>query len=294
MKRIFSFTFSILLFLQSTFGCTLLPNYISKFDKTEYVFIGEVIGYTDPIEFEGKYQISVGNDNPYKLAYKQASGLIVRVKATINLPKRPKTHFEVFPFDLDAGCGTLGIQKFALKNRFPLNSEILVVVNEATIFPHVLENGNFRLEQEFARSNVIALNADKKNRQLTNVSSIFEYSQLNEDFDIGKNYYLFDFEARKDLLRLQLSKTQMEKVAVINRLLENPTRAIDYLELLKTNVKDRQEVLSNYEKRLRFENAFYLKLYKKEIYSEEDIQKRMNDVRKKLQSNNKTRKSKSK
>lgn len=292
MKQIIFFTFFILLFLQSTFGCSLVPNYISKFNKTEYIFIGEVIGYTEPNEFKRKYRISVENGNPYRLALKQASGLIVKVKESVNLPRTPKTHFEVFPFDLDGSCATLGVQKFELKKRFPLNSEILVAVNEATIFPHILENGNFRLEQKFARANIIALNADKKNRQLTNVNSIFEYSQLNEDFDTADNHYLFDFEARKDLFRLQLSKTQIEKEEIINRLLQNPTQAIDYFELLKTNIKNQQEILQLYEKRLRFENVFFLELVKEEIYSEEDIQKRLNDAKKKLQNNKPKSKSK--
>jgi hypothetical protein len=293
MKRIFFFIFFTLFFLQSIFGCSIKQSLISKFDKTEYVFIGEVIGYTEPIEFQYKNKAFFENKDWYKEDYKYASGLIVKVKESVYLPKTPKTYFEVFPLKIDSACFTLGISKSELKKKFPINLEISVVIGEATSFPHVLENGNFRLEYKFASSNVIASNVDKNNKHLTSASSIFEYSQLDKDFNV-LNTFPFDFEVRKDLLRLQLSKTQSEKDIIINRLLQNPTLAIDYLELLKTNIENQSEVLRLYEKRLRFENDFYLKFAKKQRYSEEDIQKFLNDAKIKMQSSSGKRKSKSK
>ncbi len=290
MKQIIFFTFSILFLCHSTSGCSFVPKYFSKFDKTEYIFIGEVVGYTEPVEFKFKNSAFFENKDWFKGDYKQSSGLIVKVKESVYLPKTAKTYFEVFPLWYDSGCTTLGTSQSELKKRFPVNLEILVVAKEASIFSYVLENGNFRLVRGFADSHIVALNVDKNKKQLTDASSIFEYSQLNKNFDFIKNYYLFDFEARKDLLRLQLSKTPKEKEIIVSRLLQNPTRSIDFLELLRLNVKNQPEILSLYEKRLRLENEFYLKLFKKEVYSEEDIQKYLNDAQKKLKSNKITRK----
>ena len=275
MKQSLLLTFLFFFCFYTTFGCSLVPNYISKFDKTEYIFIGEVIGYTNPIKFNRKFK----TDEKTPRYYKQTTGLMVKVKEFVNLPKIPKTHFEVFPFELGGACETLGVELRELKKDYPINSEILVVVNEATIFPHILENGNFRLEERFARSNLIALNKDKNNKTLTDTTSILEFNNFETSVDFEDKHYLFDFEARKELKRLQDSKTQKEKETVINQLIQNPTFSIDFIELLRTNIKDTNEVLSLYEKRLRFQNEFYFKLYKKNIFSDDDIMKYLDEAK---------------
>lgn len=279
MKRLFLSIITIPILAYSALSCSLKANYLSEFNKTEYVFIGKVIGYTDqPLEFKRNIPEEY-NKGVYKYAY----GLIVKVKESVNLPKTPKSHFEVFPFDLDSACNSLGVKASKLQQDFPLNSEILVVVEQATLFPHILENGNFRLEKKFARSNVIALNKDKDNKPLTNATSILEYIEPKIVSDFEDKYFLFDFEARKDLKRLQESNTKKEKDEAINILIKNPTRSINFFELLRLNLKSKQEILELFEKRLRFENEYFSKIYGKPYYSEEKIQDYLNRIKKELE-----------
>lgn len=262
MKQLL-FLFSIFLFsFYSILGCSLKPHYLSQFDKSEYIFIGEVVGYTNLLKSNNK------------LSNLKTYGLIVKVKEAVNLPKTPKTHFEVLPFHLGTACQTVGVKLTELKKNYPIKSEILVVLKESSIFPHALNDGNFRLEYDFANFYLIEVSKVKNYSALTDSSltsnlNIDDIKTLEEYED---KYSHFDFEARKDLKKLAESKTQTEKEEIINKLLKNPTSSIDFIELLKLNSKPNQEILKHYEDRLRLKKDLLLKIDNREIYSEEDIQ----------------------
>lgn len=270
MKQIIFLILICLFSFYSVLSCSLKPHYLSVFDKTEYIFIGEVVGYTNLLKSKNR------------ISNLKTHGLIVKVKEAVNLPKTPKTHFEVLPLQLGGACETLGISLNQLEEDYPINSEILVTIREATVFPHILNDGNFRLEYKWARFNVININKDKNNSSLTNANSIISFDNIKTYDDYEDKYFLFDFESRKELKRLSEVKTQSEMEQVINNLLKNPTDSINFLELLKLNIKSTEQVLKLYEARLRFENEFWLKIDNKESYSEEEIQNQIKEAKKKL------------
>lgn len=212
------------LFIDFSLGCSLAGKLFSDFDEKEYIFIGEVVGSTEPAEsakIRGK-----------------AYGLIVKVRESVHLPKTPKTHFEVFPIQLWADCSFGGTNIEELKNTFPVNSEIRVIAKEAEILPSNLSGGNIRLEDRPGELGSLALNYEKEKTRMTSASSVFDYQsfqfRFNEDSDT--KYLLPSFEIRKDLLRLKRSKTQNERNSILERLENFPNCCgdVDFYTIFNT------------------------------------------------------------
>lgn len=241
MKKILlTISFALVFFAQAGFACTLAIKPLSGFDKTEYIFIGEVTGYTaEPVKSE-------------KLRG-EAHGLIVKVKESVYLPKTPKTHFEIFPFQLWSDCSDAGASLRELKKSFPLNSEIRVIAKEAERLPRALPDGNIRLEDRADELGSIALNYDENKNRLSFAGSVFDYKSFK--YDINENsaakYRLPDFEARKDLLRLANSKTRAEKSSILARLLYFPVGGrLDIYAIFKEHSESKDAYEHLYCKRL--------------------------------------------
>jgi hypothetical protein len=211
MKILFSSFCLVLIFLvNSSFGCTLAGKSLFDFDPTEYIFIGEVVGFTQPVESA-------------KL-HGKAHGVIVKMKESVYLPEIPKTHFEVFPIQLRADCSEDGTPLEDLKKKFTIGSEVRVIAKEAEILPKNLPDGNIRLEDRPAELGSIEINIDEKGKRMTSVDSVFDYKSFKYDMDEDSDskYLLPNFEIRKDLLRLKKSKTQKERTEILERLLDAP------------------------------------------------------------------------
>lgn len=258
MKNLFS---SIILvstfFVYTSAGCSLAGKSLSKFDKTEYIFIGKVVGYTEALRLPGSRM--------------QTVGLIVEVTERINLPKTPEAHFEVFPYNLGADCSILGTDKNELEEEFPDGAEVRVIAKEAKLLPSVLTDGDIRLEVRPEEPSGIARNFYENGERMTSANSIFNYetfraptpADYTEDFMpfLDAKVFLPDFELRKDLLRLEKSKTQPEKSQILQRLLYLPIQsAASVPELLKRYAANKNE----------FDDLYYKRLFEIEGLSDED------------------------
>lgn len=231
MKYLFLIVFCVTsLFVQTAFSCTLAGEAISAFDDSEYIFIGEIIGYTKAVESS-------------ELRSK-AFGLMVKPKENIYLPKNPKSYFEVFPVSLWADCSLGGTQLEKLKLDFPLNSEVRVIAKEAKILPNNLPDNNIRLEELPGELGSVVLNYENEKRMTSN-ESVFDYKTFTHDIDedSDSNYLLPNFEIRKDLLRLKNSRTQKEKTDILNRLLDLPVccNDLDVYKLFKKYTSSENE-----------------------------------------------------
>jgi hypothetical protein len=206
-KLVFSIFLAVIFFSQIIFGCSLAGKSIDKFDETEYIFIGQVAGYTAPLKSS-------------KLT-SEAYGLIVKVKEIVYLPKTPETHFEIFPIQLWADCSEGGTTLEKLKKDFPVEAEIRVIAKKAAYFPASLPNGVIRLEDRPGETSSLSLNYDKTDSRLTSADSLFDYKAF--DYRSGKDsiakYFLPNFEVRKDLLRLTKAKNHQEVRALLDKLL---------------------------------------------------------------------------
>lgn len=233
-NAVLTILFVLIFSAQAAFACTLAGKTVSEFDNTEYVFTGEVVGYTSAIE-SAKLQ-------------ETASGLVVKIKESVYLPKTPQKYFEIFPIMLWADCSIGGTSAEKLKKDFPVQAEIRIIAKEAKILAG-LSDGNIRLEDRPDERGSIVLNSDPA----AFVNSVFDYKSYKYDIDEGStSYYLLpEFEARKDLLRLKNSKTQAEKNEILARFLYFPIGySVDIYELFKKYSENKNAYDHLYCKRL--------------------------------------------
>lgn len=264
-KLVFIILFSLIFVAQFVDGCTLKSKPFTDFDSSEYIFIGEVIGYSETLNFNRKQNHTDTQPN-YEIKFSQANGLKVKVKEFVNLPKTPMTHFEVFPFHVGSNCETLGLTKSEIEESYPLNSEILVIANEANIFPHQLPDGNFRLEEVKPR-NIVVSNIGKNNRKRFSIDGFFDYQKNNQPKGFRSDDYIVSrFELRKDLLRLKKSEELTARREILNRLLYyyKSYNFFDFYEIARKYLTDAKEVDELYKRHLRFSD-FSEKVIQKEI-----------------------------
>lgn len=263
MKQVlFTILFSSIFFSSMAYGCSLIGQPVKDFDSSEYIFIGEVIGYTDAIEFhKNENRGFIESNTPKDWYLKWTNGLVVKVKDSVNLPKSPKTHFEVFPFDLGGACETLGVDKWKLQKRFPINSEILVIASEPTSFDHILPNGNFRLEERHL-NNLIALNPYENNQKLVLDNTEFDYIKT-KNFE---NYFAAKFESRIDLLRLKNASNEKARREILERLSHfyRGYSIVDLYALSRKYLSNVDEAEELFRKSLRLNN-FSEKIIQEEI-----------------------------
>ena len=163
MKKLFFLILPVtLLFLaQTIFACTMGKG-PSAYNDAEYVFFGEIVGFTAPVESD-------------KLEG-EAVGLIVKVKESVYLPKEPKTYFEIFPIELRSDCSERGASLEELKGRFPFGAEIRVISREASLLPTNESGERIRLENrpdDFGSS--LALNGNGRGDRMSTADSVFDY-----------------------------------------------------------------------------------------------------------------------
>lgn len=246
----FSIFLTVLFSVQLVFACTLSTKPLGKFDETEYVFIGEVMAYTEPVETK-KFQGA-------------AYGLIIKVKENVYLPKMPKAYFEVFPIQLWSDCSKSGTAIEKLKEEFPVKSEVRVIAKEAEILQNNPANENIRLEDRPGENSSIVVNFDEKNLRLTTAESYFDYkSYKHDDEDSVSKYLLPNFEIRKDLLRLSRAKNHQEVTAILDKLIfAAPISDLSFSSLLKNHALDEAEYDRYYEAELKMNSPETYEQYK--------------------------------
>ena len=244
MKRpFFTICFALIFLCRSIFGCTLGIKPLRDFDSNEYIFIGEVVGYTDSLE------------SPEIVG--KANGLIIKLKESVHIPQTPKTHFEVFPYGLLADCSTLGYSKEELQKDFPINSEVRVIAKETEILPK-LSDGNIRLEERPGELGSVSLNTEQDKKVMSSKNRVFNYKSFKYIVNeySGEISLLPDFEIRKDLFRLKNSKTHRERTEILNRLLKIPPHSflhLDFYSIFKTYTRSEIEFKRFNETRMRME-----------------------------------------
>lgn len=207
MKQLFTAFFLLLLSFYSVYSCTLAGKSLEDFDIEEYIFIGEVINYTNPVKSR-------------KLT-SQAYGLVVKTKESVNLPKIAKNFYEVFPIQLFADCSESGMNLEELKKLFPLKMEVRVIAKEAKILTQ-LTDGNIRLENRPGELGSISIHTEEDKKSISSKDKLFDYKSFKYLTDEYRGIYsrLPDYEVRKDLYRLKNSKSQAEIKSILQNFLD--------------------------------------------------------------------------
>lgn len=220
----------------TTFGCSLGISPISDFDTAHYIFIGEIVEVMENVKYE-----SQGIQD-------EAVGFKVKVSENIYAPKQA-TYFEVFPLRLTPSCGLMSDAE-KLREQFPVGSQVRVIAKESTVFKNQLvENSSIRLETSIYNRGSFSKNDLSENLR-TSAKSIYDYSSFAqkerttpaEDVLFESNYYLPEFELRKDLLRLKESKSEDERTKILERLVFYPhVYRLAFPKIARTYIKNQEK-----------------------------------------------------
>ena len=199
-------------------GCSLVIQPVTKFDPSEYVFAGEVVGYVGPQQ--SKHVVG------------DAWGLLISLGGSVHLPKTPAGYFEVFPYGLGADCSTLGTPRDELAERYPVGSKVKVIARESKL--DVPGDGNLRLVDSAGGSGFIMKVGEGEAG--VSMESAYDYRRHSKDNDATPL-----FELRKDLLRLRDAQTEEDKLAVLKRLMYFPPRSLfNYSQVVETHLADKE------------------------------------------------------
>jgi len=209
-------TVAFLFFTNVAFGCSLYVRPASDFDTAQYIFVGEIVEVLDNVDYD-----SQGIKD-------KAIGFKVKVSENIYSPKQA-TYFEVFPLRLTPSCGLMSDKK-KLRELFSVGSQVRVVAKEATVFKNQsVENSTIRLETSIYNRGSFSRNDLSENLRAS-AKTFYDYNNFvqkqrttaAEDALVESNYYLPEFELRKDLLRLKDSKSEIERTKILERLVFYP------------------------------------------------------------------------
>ena len=241
MKYLFP-TIAFLLFTNSILGCKLGIQRTSDFDTTHYIFIGEVVEVIESVKYESQ---GIKTD---------AVGLKIKVSENVYSPK-PASFFEVFPLHLTPSCGLRSDIK-EIREHYPIGSQVRVVAKEATVFKYQpAESSTIRLETSIYNSGSIARNDLNESLQ-TSAKIFYDYkgfverqrTTAVEDALFDSNYYLPEFELRKDLFRLKETKSEDERTKILERLVFYPhVSRMSFPKIARTYLKN-QDKLGTLEK----------------------------------------------
>lgn len=214
MTKYVFLTIIFLLFTNVVFGCKMKPTLATNFDSDHYIFIGEVVEVVGPVKFDSQGE------------KRDAVGLKIKVSENVYLPKSA-TYYEVFPLRLTASCGLMSDTK-EIRERYPIGSYVRVVAKESTALKDQSENSAIRLETSVYNQGSIARNDLNEDLQ-TSAKAVYDYKSFverqrttAEDSLYDSNYYLPEFELRKDLLRLKEAKSEDERIEILERLVFYP------------------------------------------------------------------------
>jgi hypothetical protein len=190
-------------------ACTLAGKSLTEFDKTEFIFIGEVVGYSD----SGSLKATGG-------ASLNASGLLIKIKEKIFLPTQ-SDDFDVLDLKLMSDCSIEGETPSETRSEYPIGTEVRVIAKAPTLTQGASTWP--RLEVRPDEPGQLVANGDGKTKKLTDATSVFDYKQYKFDIESSAAYYLLpNFELRKDLLRLEETHSQAGRDAILARLSFSP------------------------------------------------------------------------
>jgi hypothetical protein len=198
------------------------PEPMSSPWLNSYIFVGEVIGYTEPTSSD-KFQGT-------------ARGIKVKPVEVINLPKPTVDYYEIFKYGVWPDCSPS-----PSRIVYPIGTKLRIVASESTLLPKQSDEKRIRLESKiFDR-----LSIDTVNGLSTSEHSAFDYKNWRsmrdealKSEDGGSNYAMWsDFlfvEIQKDLKRVFSAKDKKERLRILERLVFAPD--IDFVKVVDPKV----------------------------------------------------------
>lgn len=233
MKKIFSILFVILFFDTIIFACSMVRMAqppIASFNHKSYIFVGEVVGYTEI----AKSRNEKGERIEEHKFYGEGKGLKIKPLEIINLPNDSKDYFELFKFGVTSWCAP------AIDDAdLPVGTKLRIIANEATLLPNRSSENRIRLESQiFDTLSVIK----DKNEFVTSADSVFDYktwkslqakAQQSNETKIAFSDFMY-VEIVKDLIRLEKAEKEKQREKILDRLLYAP--GIDYPAIVNPTI----------------------------------------------------------
>lgn len=275
MKKVFSVLIFVLFFSSIIFACKIVrmePQPVAAFDHRSYIFVGEVIGYTETIKSGNETDRPRAQD--YKF-YGEGRGLKIKPLEVVNLPNESKDYFELFIFGVTPWCAPKLTDAV-----YPVGTKLRIISTEATLLPNRSAENKIRLENRIFDPLSAVRDTDL---YVTTAASIFDYKTwktllpeiLKSKIAEVSSFKDFMFvEIVKDLQRLEKAKSKKERKEILERLLYAPN--IDFPKIVNPTVGNLYVSggvyarLPNYEKQKPRDFAGY---EKKLIKKREEIEK---------------------
>jgi hypothetical protein len=238
-------------------GCAVItvPS-LAEFDKSEFIFIGQVIGLSEPMRSE-KF-------------HGDAWGVKVKVKESLNLPKTTASYFVVFLFDLGSDCKDEGQSREKLLTYFPVGTEVRVIAKESTHFPSKMPDNNIRLQILPDNLGSIARNFSDSRKQASSTSTVYDYRSyvyrspcgISDDSrpEYESNQSLPEWEFRKELFRLSKSKSEVEKFEILKRMVYFPSSDDDYFNVVLSAIRNKAAAKTLIQDRSAWSQEFLSRL----------------------------------
>lgn len=201
-------------------ACSIGYAPIGGFDPDTHTFIGKVIGFKSEV-----------------LSPKQRwpmAGLEIEVLQSVDA-SRNGDKIVVAPSFLLADCGMGGSDLSKLMEDFPLNSSVKVIgrpLKTTASFPSVI----LVLEAGYSIYTMISINPPAGSLFHSTIDLEFGYDRVSDtDVKGDRNKFEFiSFEIRKDLFRLDKSRSLTERKRTLNRLRLAPKHARLNFELVES------------------------------------------------------------
>jgi hypothetical protein len=187
----------------SALACTIATEPYSSFDPAEYVFYGEVTGYTSSQRHcaEGSLRVC-----------ETSWGLVLRILEPIHLPSRDVREVELYSFGLESDCSRIVVSESEARQT-PIGALMAVVAKELEESQPRPGRDRIALEN-WVGSVAFRMPAESRLSELARAR--FDYSS----FDPAPAQDIRNFELRRDMLRLQNARSEAAVLEVLFRLLE--------------------------------------------------------------------------
>ena len=164
----FIFLIFILLFISaSAFPCTAVVSTPTKFDSSEYIFIGRVINFLGP-------------QQPDSL-YRDYNSLLVEIIDPIYLPKTPLKYFEIIDYDLSPDCQLIPWDLGTIQRLYPINSYIRVVAKDSKHMTRNVNSENIGLDLNPFNNSHISFDFPNIPALHSSHDSKYDYRYMSED-----------------------------------------------------------------------------------------------------------------
>jgi len=228
---------SMLLFLTGeAVACQLtMPARLAAFDDSLFVLTGTVQEIVGPIV----------SDN----VTGEAFALRVRVTENLHSPQPGAAVVDVFQYNLGAGCDAIGMSRSDLAVRFPPGTAVRVVARAARKVPPARSGAPLRLEAGPYNAHALVTPIYPEEPLSASLAGVYDFAvaidvDRFERIDARRFDWLWydgvvQFEAIKEVLRLERAGTEAERVAILDRAQHNPaTRTLDFAGLVRRFVED--------------------------------------------------------